>query len=179
MAPTGWRVTPALHLLTPGCHRVVMKSSANVEHLTVMSTQDSGFDLELSRRKLLAAAGIGGGAALAASVFGTGAAEAAPNAPPVAAPSISTPPGTTPPVTAAPAAAPPVAGAASAVRLGCVLGDGSLLAHLATGSPSACRARASRWRARARGRGSRGQLHRRQGRPGGLRLPCEDRPIAA
>lgn len=42
-----------------------------------MTTEDTGFDLELSRRKLLAAAG---GAALAASLIGTGGAEAAPAA---------------------------------------------------------------------------------------------------
>ena len=42
-----------------------------------MIEQDTGFDLELSRRKLLSAAGIGGGAAVAASVIGTGAARAA------------------------------------------------------------------------------------------------------
>jgi 3',5'-cyclic AMP phosphodiesterase CpdA len=42
-----------------------------------MTTQDTEFDLELSRRKLLAAAGIGGGAAVAASLIGTGAAQAA------------------------------------------------------------------------------------------------------
>src|SRR5215470_14775953 len=42
-----------------------------------MIKQDTGFDLDLSRRKLLAAAGIGGGAAVAASVIGTGAARAA------------------------------------------------------------------------------------------------------
>jgi 3',5'-cyclic AMP phosphodiesterase CpdA len=45
-----------------------------------MITQDTEFDLELSRRKLLAAAGIGGGAAVAASLIGTGAAQAAPAA---------------------------------------------------------------------------------------------------
>jgi phosphodiesterase/alkaline phosphatase D-like protein len=45
-----------------------------------MTTQDTEFDLELSRRKLLAAAGIGGGAAVAASLIGTGAAQAAPAA---------------------------------------------------------------------------------------------------
>ena len=43
-----------------------------------MTTQDSGFNLELSRRKLLAAAGIGGGAAAAASFIRTGVAQAAP-----------------------------------------------------------------------------------------------------
>ena len=43
-----------------------------------MTTQDTGFNLELSRRKLLAAAGIAGGAAVAASVVGTRATLAAP-----------------------------------------------------------------------------------------------------
>ena len=43
-----------------------------------MTKQDNRFDLELSRRKLLAAAGIGGGVTVAASLFGTGAAEAEP-----------------------------------------------------------------------------------------------------
>src|SRR5258708_6150434 len=42
-----------------------------------MTTQDTGFNLELSRRKLLAAAGIGGGAVVAVSLIGTGAAGAA------------------------------------------------------------------------------------------------------
>jgi hypothetical protein len=42
-----------------------------------MTAPDTGFNLELSRRRLLAAAGIGGGAALAASLIGTGEAEAA------------------------------------------------------------------------------------------------------
>jgi hypothetical protein len=45
-----------------------------------MTTRDTEFDLELSRRKLLAAAGLGGGAAVAASLMGTGAAQAAPAA---------------------------------------------------------------------------------------------------
>ena len=40
-----------------------------------MTTENTEFDLELSRRKLLAAAGLGGGAVLAASVIGTGRAE--------------------------------------------------------------------------------------------------------
>jgi 3',5'-cyclic AMP phosphodiesterase CpdA len=57
-----------------------------------MTTPDSEFDLELSRRKLLAAAGIGGAAAVAASLIGTGAAEAAPEA------NRSPDPATTPPV---------------------------------------------------------------------------------
>jgi phosphodiesterase/alkaline phosphatase D-like protein len=46
-----------------------------------MTAQDTGFNLELSRRKLLAAAGIGGGAVVAASLIGAGAAQAAPTAP--------------------------------------------------------------------------------------------------
>jgi hypothetical protein len=57
-----------------------------------MTTQDTGFDLELTRRKLLVAAGIAGGAAVAASHVGTGAALAASGAPP------SPDPPTTPPV---------------------------------------------------------------------------------
>ena len=43
-----------------------------------MTTEDTGLNLELSRRSLLAAAGIAGGAAFAASLIGTGAALAAP-----------------------------------------------------------------------------------------------------
>ena len=43
----------------------------------LMTARDSEFRLELSRRKLLAAAGIGGGAAVAASFIGTGEAPAA------------------------------------------------------------------------------------------------------
>jgi 3',5'-cyclic AMP phosphodiesterase CpdA len=42
-----------------------------------MTTQKTEFELALSRRKLLAAAGIGGGAAIAASLVGTGTAQAA------------------------------------------------------------------------------------------------------
>jgi hypothetical protein len=45
-----------------------------------MSAQDTGFNLELSRRKLLAAAGIGGGAVVAASLIGTGVAQTSPAA---------------------------------------------------------------------------------------------------
>ena len=44
-----------------------------------MTTQDTEFNFELSRRKLLVAAGLGGGAAVAASLIGTGYAEAAPS----------------------------------------------------------------------------------------------------
>src|ERR1700680_1507849 len=46
-----------------------------------MTTHDTAFNLELSRRKLLAAAGIAGGAAVAASLIGTEAALAAPPSP--------------------------------------------------------------------------------------------------
>jgi len=42
-----------------------------------MTVQDTEFNLELSRRKLLAAAGLGGGAAVVASLIGAGEAEAA------------------------------------------------------------------------------------------------------
>ena len=58
-----------------------------------MTTQDSGLNLELSRRRLIAAAGIAGGAVVAASLIGRKA-EAAPPAP----------------TTADPTATPPVAG---------------------------------------------------------------------
>jgi hypothetical protein len=44
-----------------------------------MTTQDNEFNLELSRRKLLAAAGIGSGAVLAPYLIGTGGAAAAPD----------------------------------------------------------------------------------------------------
>src|SRR5258708_40186435 len=47
-------------------------------NLTVMATQDTEFNLELSRRKLLAAAGIGGAAVAAASLAGSRDAKAAP-----------------------------------------------------------------------------------------------------
>ena len=43
-----------------------------------MTTLDSEFNLEISRRKLLAAAGIGGGVVMAASLIGTGDAAAVP-----------------------------------------------------------------------------------------------------
>ncbi|MBV8696316.1 MAG: metallophosphoesterase family protein, partial [Bradyrhizobium sp.] len=54
-------------------------------------TKDPEFDLELSRRKLLAAAGIGVAAVVAASVIGTGGAEAASSEAPAADP-VNTPP---------------------------------------------------------------------------------------
>jgi hypothetical protein len=44
-----------------------------------MTTQEKEFNLELSRRKLLAAAGIGGSVVLAPYVIGTRGAAAAPN----------------------------------------------------------------------------------------------------
>ena len=47
-----------------------------------MTTQDTGFNLELSRRRLIAAAGITGAALVAAPFVGTGEAEAAPSLPP-------------------------------------------------------------------------------------------------
>jgi hypothetical protein len=56
-----------------------------------MTTKDPEFDLELSRRKLLAAAGIGSAAAVAASLIGADSATAAsPEAPP--ADPVKTPP---------------------------------------------------------------------------------------
>ena len=57
-----------------------------------MTSPDTEFDLDLSRRKLLAAAGIGSAAALAAAVIGPGGAPAAP------APRPSADRGATPPV---------------------------------------------------------------------------------
>ena len=60
-----------------------------------MSARDTGFNLELSRRKLLAAAGIGGGAVMAASLIGTGAAQTPPiprrSPDPVATPPVAVP----------------------------------------------------------------------------------------
>ncbi|HLZ85265.1 MAG TPA: metallophosphoesterase family protein [Caulobacteraceae bacterium] len=55
-----------------------------------MSTQDAEFDLELSRRRLLAAAGIGG-AAMAASLLGAGESRAGPGAARAADPSATAP----------------------------------------------------------------------------------------
>jgi hypothetical protein len=57
-----------------------------------MTARDAGFNLELSRRRLIAAAGIGGGVAVAASLIGTGAAEVMPTS------SRSPDPAATPPV---------------------------------------------------------------------------------
>jgi Calcineurin-like phosphoesterase/Purple acid Phosphatase, N-terminal domain len=46
-----------------------------------MTTRDNELSLELSRRRLLAAAGVGGGALVAASIIGAGEGQAAPAAP--------------------------------------------------------------------------------------------------
>src|ERR1700734_948068 len=56
-----------------------------------MTTPDTEFDLDLSRRKLLAAAGIGAGAAMGGTLVGRGTAEAAPVMRPAADP-VATPP---------------------------------------------------------------------------------------
>src|SRR5215472_15358659 len=56
-----------------------------------MTKQDSEFNLELSRRKLLAAAGIASGVAVATTLVGPGVALAAPDMAPVADP-LTTPP---------------------------------------------------------------------------------------
>jgi 3',5'-cyclic AMP phosphodiesterase CpdA len=55
-----------------------------------MRTKNTGSNLELSRRRLLAAAGLAGGAAIAASIIGAGAADAAPVLGP--SPDLPTPP---------------------------------------------------------------------------------------
>jgi len=67
---------------------------------------------------------------------------------------------------------------ASAVRRGCIVGDGGVLAHAAIRSQCACRAWAYQWRVGARGPGQGDQLHRCKIRPSCLRLSCEDRSIA-
>src|SRR6201997_5190874 len=58
-----------------------------------MTTGDSEFDLEISRRKLLVAAGIGGSAVVATSFLGMGEADAVPASPgspdPVATPPVA------------------------------------------------------------------------------------------
>jgi hypothetical protein len=58
-----------------------------------MTTNDDQFGLELSRRRLLTAAGIAGGAAAAASLVAPSAAQAAPTAPPAADPLVTPPVG--------------------------------------------------------------------------------------
>jgi hypothetical protein len=60
------------------CHRVAIGSPAVVTQFAAMSTQDSEFNLGLSRRRLLAAAGMAGGATVAVSLIGGKSAEAAP-----------------------------------------------------------------------------------------------------
>ena len=56
-----------------------------------MTAPDPGFNLELSRRRLIVAAGIAAGAMVTAPLFGTGDAEAAPLSPPSPDP-VATPP---------------------------------------------------------------------------------------
>jgi 3',5'-cyclic AMP phosphodiesterase CpdA len=56
-----------------------------------MTSRDSELNLELNRRRLLAAAGLAGGAAVATSLIGTGTGRAAPATPPSADP-LTTPP---------------------------------------------------------------------------------------
>src|ERR1700720_2945353 len=105
-----------------------------------MTTQDRGFNLELSRRKLIVGAGIGGGAVAAASVIGTGVAEAAPASGNAEAAALD------------PVTTPPVAGLH--LQFGAdASGDGGVVAHAAAGSQSPRRARPSRRQARADGRG--------------------------
>jgi hypothetical protein len=75
--------------LSSNCVRLLVKTWSN---LVAMTVHDTEFDLELSRRKLLAAAGIGGGIILAASI-GARDAEATPLSPrspdPVATPPVA------------------------------------------------------------------------------------------
>lgn len=82
--------------LTSSVHRIVMKFHATTERPVAMTTQDTKISLELSRRRLLAAAGIAGGAAVTASFVGLGAVQAAPAPPDPAAPMpldpVATPP---------------------------------------------------------------------------------------
>jgi 3',5'-cyclic AMP phosphodiesterase CpdA len=61
------------------CHRraIVLRAPASGIKRIVMKNQDTEFNLEISRRKLLAAAGIGGGIVVAASIVGTGEAQSA------------------------------------------------------------------------------------------------------
>jgi hypothetical protein len=66
---------PCRHIAVENaCHK---SAQAPRSHAAVMTTQDNPSNLEFSRRKLLLAAGIGGGAALATNIIGTGAAAAA------------------------------------------------------------------------------------------------------
>ena len=77
------------------CHPVAIGCPVvTVSKLASMTTRDNELRLELSRRKLLAAAGIGGGAVVVtASLIGAGEAEAAPaggrSSDPVATPSVA------------------------------------------------------------------------------------------
>ena len=111
-----------------------------------MTAKDHEFSLELSRRKLLAAAGIGGGALLAPNVIGTGEAAAAPETG-----------GASDPVTT-----PPVAGLH--LQFGADASS-EIVVSWHTLQPvrrAAGLAGPARRQARADGRGQRGELHRRQ-----------------
>src|SRR5690349_18004704 len=122
-----------------------------------MITRDNAINLELSRRKLLAAAGIVGGAAVAASLCGSGTALAAP----------ATPSSAVPPTT------PPVAGLH--LQFGTDAASEMVVSwHTLqpVGNPRVM-LRDSRWPARPRSRGERDQLHRRKVGSGCLCLSCE------
>jgi len=56
-----------------------------------MTTQDTGFNFELSRRRLISAAGLAGAAMVTAPLIGSRDAEAAPASPPAPDP-VATPP---------------------------------------------------------------------------------------
>src|SRR5258708_11971545 len=64
-------------LFVDGRRLALTRLRSRRSNFTAMTAQDTEFNLELSRRKLLAAAGIGGGAVVVASLIGTGEAEAA------------------------------------------------------------------------------------------------------
>ena len=124
-----------------------------------MTPPDTEFNLEISRRKLLAAAGLGG-AAVAASLIGTGEAEAAAPAAP----------------SADPVATPPVAGLH--LQFGADASSEMVVSWhaLQPVRQSARRARAARRQARADGRGRETSYTDAQVGPGRLRLSCEDQP---
>ena len=62
------------------CNRIISEPSSNCDtpfrsersRLAVMTTREPEFDLEISRRRRLLAAGIGGGAVVATSLIGAG-----------------------------------------------------------------------------------------------------------
>src|ERR1700732_1054826 len=124
-----------------------------------MTTQDTGFKLELSRRKLIAAAGIGAGAVRAASLVRTGDAEAAP-------PSSPSPD---------PVATPPVAGLH--LQFGADASSEMVVSWQTLQSVRNPRVVLGRLDGALERQ--RGQLHRCKIRPGCLRLSCEDQSAAA